>query len=177
MTTGWCRGLGAWFCIALSACVQTSAPWTLALSHDGEGTVIEGSEDTLVSAIRQGCQIRVAWGARRRAAPGRTIEHIAEPLWVSVRDDGGVEVQLGDFLNNLGVLGEPSEDHPRRDAYGGTDRVVMWRANVKTDGTFDAVWYHPHSGEFIKRAPQRHAMKWFVDCQPAQSKPLYPEPN
>ncbi|MBL4870402.1 MAG: hypothetical protein JKX72_05560 [Robiginitomaculum sp.] len=159
----------------LSGCVQPAEQWHLALSHDNQGDVLEGSESRLVSAIRQGCNIKVAWGARRKADASRTIEHSARPIWISVRDGSKVEVQIGDFLINLKVLGEPTAEHPRREQFGGTDKAVKWRAALKTDGSFDAVWYYPHSGDFIKRVPQRYSMKWFTDCRIKQSKPLYPE--
>ena len=135
----------------------------------------EGRVDDLIAAIRLGCDLRVAWGARRRADSTRTIEHIASPVWVSVRDGQTVEVQLDNFMINLGVLGEPPEEHPARERFGGTEHVVMWRANLKTDGTFDAVWYEAASGAFITRVPQRHPMSWFVDCQPREAVPLYPD--
>ena len=75
---------------------------------------------------------------------------------------------------NLSVLGEPESEHRNRDRFGGVNQVVKWRANLKTDGTFDAVWFAPHSGEFIERIPQRHPMRWYADCQPTENRPLYP---
>ena len=143
------------------------------LAHTKDGKVTQGSADNVVNAVRSGCQLRVAWGARRQADPSRTIEHIAKPLWVSVRDSTDVDVQIGDFLINHGVLGEPPEDHPRRDRFGGTQKAVKWRANLKTDGTFDAVWYYEDTGDFITRIPQRHPMKWFADCKPGRADPLF----
>ena len=49
----------------------------------------------------------------------------------------------------------------------------MWRANLKTDGTFDAVSYDAATGEFITRVPQRHPLRWFVNCVPGEDEPLY----
>lgn len=155
--------------ILISACNQSSTRWHLQLSHSANGDVLRGSHANLINSIRSGCEIRVAWGARRKADPQRTIEHIATPLWVAVRDGMQVEVQLDDFLINLPVLGEPETDHTRRAQFGGTSEVVMWRANLKTDGSFDAVWFKPHSGEFVYRAPQQHPMKWFSDCAAVDS--------
>ena len=152
------------------------SPWHLAIAHDRQGNVQSGHIDLLISAVRRGCQIRIAWGARRAADPSQTIEHIASPDWVAVRNSQTVEVQLSDFVINLGVLGEPSKDHPRRERFGGTEKAVNWRANLKTDGSFDAVWFDAASGEFIERIPQRHPMKWFVDCPPGESQPLFPSP-
>ncbi|MBX2821778.1 MAG: hypothetical protein KTR29_18920 [Rhodothermaceae bacterium] len=158
----------------LSACEAPDTQWHLALKHDSQGVVQEGGINELISAVRLGCNIRVAWGARRRADSTRTIEHIANPVWVSIRDGQSVEVQLDDFMINLSVLGNPPEEHPEREPYGGTERAVMWRANLKTDGSFDAVWYDAANGEFITRVPQQHPMSWFVDCIPGEAEPLFP---
>ena len=158
----------------LVSCSAQGLQWHLALKHTSQGDVQEGSVDELISAVRQGCDIRIAWGARRRTDSTRTIEHISSPVWVSVRDGQSVEVQLDDFLINLSVLGEPAEEHPARERYGGTEKAVMWRANLKTDGTFDAVWYDAATGTFITRVPQRHAMSWYVDCIPSDASPLFP---
>lgn len=136
--------------------------------------MVEGSVSDLISVVRKGCELRVAWGARRRADTTRTIEHVSTPVWVAVRDGSVVEVQLDDFLINLAVLGEPAEEHPAREPYGGTDEAVMWRANLRTDGTFDAIWYNPVTGELINRVPQRHPMAWYADCAPGEVPPLFP---
>ena len=155
---------------------QPSA-WRLMLKHDRDGNVLSGDKQHLVNAVRQGCDLRVAWGARRAADPSRTIEHISSPLWVAIRDGDMVEVQLDDFLINLSVLGEPNEDHPARQRFGGTEKVVMWRANFRIDGNFDAVWYDPTTGALIERVPQRHAASWFADCVPGTPAALFPEVN
>lgn len=167
--------IGLLFAIAMaSGCTTHSSKWHSVLAHNAEGTVQSGSRNDLVSSIRQGCQIRVAWGARRKSNPNATIEHSASPVWVSVRDNERVEVQLDHFAINLNVLGEPEEEHTNRAPYGGTQQVVNWRASINTTGQFNAVWYTPHNGKFIKRAEQRFPMRWYADCQPQPSRPLYP---
>ncbi|MEP3890428.1 MAG: hypothetical protein ABJN69_08160 [Hellea sp.] len=153
---------------------STASPWHLMLAHDQDGNIAQGSSQQITNAVRQGCQIRVAWGNKRVSDPNRTIEHIADPLWVSIRDNVEVEVQIGGFIANLIVLGEPAKDHPRRERFGGTDKVVKWRALLKTDGSFNAIWFYPHSGELVERIPQKHPMKWFADCKPSAVDPLYP---
>jgi len=168
---------------AVSACTSHSQPdnaqskssagsgWYLLLAHDANGRVDQGDHRQIINAVRQGCQIRIAWGNK---GPTRSIEHTANPIWISIRNSDEVEVQIGNLLVNLNALGDPSEDHPRRERFGGTEKVVKWRASLKTDGTFNAVWYYPHNGEFIIRVPQRHPMKWFSDCKPVSATPLYP---
>ena len=164
--------------LMIGACTAPeNSGWHVMLSHDADGSVESGSVDNIVAAVRSGCQLRVAWGARRAADPSQTIEHIAEPIWVSIRNGDSVEIQLDNFLINHSVLGEPEAEHPRRERFGGTSKTVMWRANLKTDGSFDAIWYSPQTGKLITRIPQQHRMKWFADCQPGQTEPLFPPAN
>lgn len=160
--------------VIFSATIASAASWNVALHHDKDGNVISGSSDALVSAIRRGCQLRVGWGAKRAADPTQTIEHLATPAWVTVRNSNMVEVQLSDFIINLDVLGEAAVDHPRRERFGGTEKAVNWRATLKTDGSFNAVWYSAATGEFVTRMPQRHPMKWFTDCVPGAAEPYFP---
>ncbi|MEP2103193.1 MAG: hypothetical protein ABJP02_18095 [Parasphingorhabdus sp.] len=167
----------ALFSITPLSGAQAASPWHLALAHDRDGNIQAGNHESLISGIRSGCQVRVAWGTKRAADPSRTIEHSATPVWISIRNGKEVEVQLSDFVINLAVLGEPAADHPRRERFGGTDKAVNWRANLKTDGSFDAVWYDMATGKFITRVPQRHQMKWFTDCKPDSSEPLFPSAN
>lgn len=159
--------------VMVAGCANSNAVDTIALRHDAQGDVVSGSVENLIRSIRSGCDIKVGWGARRATDPQSTIEHLASPVWISVRNGNAVEVQLSDFLINLPVLGEPDTDHPRRERFGGTSRVVMWRANLKTDGSFDAVWYDPVTGELITRVPQNHPMTWFSSCAGVSPQPLF----
>ncbi|MEL7312582.1 MAG: hypothetical protein AAFN07_13805 [Pseudomonadota bacterium] len=163
--------------LLFQGCTATSdlvPSWHLQLAHDANGNVTDGSEQNLVATIRAGCQIRVAWGARRRADPQRTIEHSAEPQWISVRDGQSVAAQIGGFTPNLSVFGEDPASHPRFERFGGTETLVEWRADIATDGSFNAVWYQPHSGTFVERVPQQHPMRWYADCVAISEAPLYP---
>jgi len=72
----------------------------------------------------------------------------------------------------LSLLGD---DFPREDSFGGTDEIVQWRATLKPDGSFNAIWYKPHSGALVTRRPQNYPMKWYADCDPGEALPLYPE--
>jgi len=149
-------------------------PWRLMLSHDREGVVRQGSKDRIIAAVRSGCQIRIAWGGGRADPPRRSVEHVANVNWITVRNEAQVRAQIGNLQANLTTLGEPIEDHPNRAEFGGTHEVVEWRATLSTDGSFDAVWFAPHSGEFVARVPQQHPMKWYADCEPnGDIEPLY----
>lgn len=175
-------------CLGLSACAPAgspsssslsssglsssglSSPWHLMLSHDDAGEVQSGSVDKLVNTVRSGCQHRIAWGGSGR----RTVEHVADVKWITVHNDNELKAQIGDFLFNLEIMGE---DFPRAEPFGGTDSVTHWRATLKPDGSFNAIWYKPHSGEMVTRRPQNYPMKWYADCNPGKAAPLYPPPE
>ncbi|MEL7025518.1 MAG: hypothetical protein AAGL69_17410 [Pseudomonadota bacterium] len=163
--------------VAMAGCVAsppTNSRWHLQLAHDASGEIVDGSVARLIDSVRSGCDLRVAWGARRRVDPTRTIEHSATPLWISVRDSNTLSAQIGGFTPNLSVLGENPDEHPRFERFGGTETLVEWRADISIDGTFNAVWFRPHTGELIERVPQRHPMRWFADCEAGPSDPLFP---
>jgi len=171
-----CRLLFITLTTVLFGCQDNSTGWHLLLHHDAQGTAIEGKTENIVQAVREGCQLRIAWGARRARDPSQTIEHISEPDWVSIRNGTDVQIQLNEFLINHAVLGEPEDEHPRREPFGGTTQTVLWKAQLKPDGSFDAIWYSPQSGELVARRPQTHEMRWFADCRPSSNtKPLFPE--
>ncbi|MEL6544347.1 MAG: hypothetical protein AAFQ82_06960 [Myxococcota bacterium] len=89
-----------------------------------------------------------------------------------MRDGKNVEVQLEGFLSNLATLGAPLDEYPQTERFGGTDRAVWWRALLKTDGSFNAIWF-AEDGALIERIPQQHPMVWYADCDPSESTPLY----
>ena len=166
-----CLGIAA--LLILSGCAEHVSPWHMLLSHDETGTVKSGSAINVTKAVRQGCRLRVAWGSRGTMRPDLTIEHVSEPTWIAIRDNTNISVEIGGYTSNLKTVGDTSAPTARQIELGGTEHIVEWRATLKPDGSFDAVWFHPSSGEFIKRMPQQHAMKWFADCKATNVDPLY----
>ena len=159
-------------CQSVSAIENTaSSNWRIVYSADREGAVQQGSIDDLFSVIRQGCDIKIAWGGQRRGDPSLTIEHVAEPLWISALDGRKVQARIGGHAANLAFLGTPSPENDRTTAFGGREQVVRWQAEVSTEGDFDAVWYNAVTGELAARRPQRHAMRWISNCAPSSNTP------
>ncbi|MEO1574513.1 MAG: hypothetical protein AAFU65_06085 [Pseudomonadota bacterium] len=160
---------------ALGCATMTPNTWNLALAHDRDGNVTQGDVVNIANAVRRGCRVRIAWGARRAADPSRTIEHVADATWISVVNEELIRAEVDGFMANLAVLGEPSEDHPRMARFGGTEKAVLWRATLSSDGRFDAIWYGATDGELKVRIPQRQPMRWYADCAPGTAPPLYPD--
>jgi len=127
--------------------------WGVALRIDKEAQVVEGSKAKLINAIRQGCDVKIAWGWNNGE---KSMEHISEPIWTAI-------------LNEEEVL-----FHIDPQVFGGTDWGSLvgsfegkdlhdeWRVIIDTNGSFDAVWYNRANNEVTRRIPQSHKMTWFV---------------
>lgn len=147
---------------AISACAPyvilkaSDVPkWQLVYRHDADGQVMAGSMAELLAAIRRGAPIRVAWGTKVEPDGGtQSVEHAADPVFVSIVDGEHVVVQL--------------PEHVAQRAYaeiGGAvfdDAAVMWRALMTTQGVFDAVWVNRATGETVRHVPQRVGLAWFA---------------
>ena len=159
-------------CQTLSPVAQdTSTPWRIVYAADENGLVKTGSIDDLFSVIRQGCNIKIAWGGRRADDPSRSIEHVANPIWINARNGNHVEAMIGGHAWNLAFLGTPSPEDDRVLSFGGRDQVVRWQAEATTGGAFDAVWFNSVTGVLTARRPQRFAMRWIADCAPDSTTP------
>jgi len=134
--------------------------WQLVYRHDADGRPVTGARSTLHAAIRRGEPLRVAWGFSTRSGDRElTVEHAAEPVFVTVVDGEHVFVQLPEHIGQRSYA----------DAAGARfDRpAVMWRGLLGTDGTFDAVYVDRATGEEVRRFPQRAAVAWFAERPPA----------
>ncbi|HWN06380.1 MAG TPA: hypothetical protein VNO53_04380 [Steroidobacteraceae bacterium] len=134
--------------------------WQLVYRHDADGRPVTGARSALHAAIRRGQPLRAAWGfSTRRGDRDLTVEHAAEPLFVTIVDAEHVFVQLPEHIGQRSYV----------DAAGARfDRpAVMWRGLLGTDGTFDAVYVNRATGEEVRRVAQRAAVAWFAERPPA----------
>ena len=122
--------------------------------HHG-GAPIQGAKSALFDAVRSGYPIRFAWGAAigTRDAPA-SVEHAAEPVFISIMSDKELLVQLPEHIAQTSYL------DPRRAKLG--NPAVMWRGMMGTDGSFDAVMVNRASGKETWRMPQRARIAWFA---------------
>ncbi|MGH8252238.1 MAG: hypothetical protein ACREVI_16365 [Steroidobacteraceae bacterium] len=136
-----------------------SAEWRLAYRHDADGRLLAGSRQALVDAVRRGAPLRLAWGFA--TGPGKqavTVEHAAEPVFVTVMNGEQVFAQLPEHI------GQASYSDPSAARF---DRPsVMWRGLLGTDGSFDAVFVDRATGEVVRRFPQRAGVAWFAALPP-----------
>ncbi|MEM7730191.1 MAG: hypothetical protein AAF311_13115 [Pseudomonadota bacterium] len=124
------------------------------------GEDISGSKEALFAAIREGQDIRIAWGfSIDRDGETLELEHIVEPVFLTAINGEHVAAQL--------------PEHIAQQAYHDIDRAlfddpsVMWRGLMTTRGSFDAVWVNRATGEEVRRYPQRAALSWFGSSAPS----------
>lgn len=138
--------------------------WASVYRSGLNGEALEGSRDRLLSAIRAGQPIRIGWGmGRTRDGVRRSVEHVVAPDFVTITNESDVVAQL--------------PEHIAQRSYWDADNAffengsVMWRGQVSTTGTFDAIWVDRGSGETVRRMPQRAVFTWYVQQELGQDVP------
>jgi len=133
---------------------DSSNDWEIALRTAKTGEVVKGSKEGLVTAIRNGAEVRIGWGSKGKT---RRIEHLSDPIWLAVLNEQEVMAHL-----DPQVLSKIDWDNLEA-SYADPDFLRQeWRVVITTKGSFDAVWYDRQTDSLIRRVPQNHAMTWFV---------------
>ncbi|MEM6301220.1 MAG: hypothetical protein AAF749_05725 [Pseudomonadota bacterium] len=127
--------------------------WRLVYKHDRDGTPLLGKKEKLFDAVRLGRPIRLNWGLQSSRNPSITVEHVAEPVFVTITGN---------------ELAAQLPEHIAQESYANAakarfqDPAVLWRGLMSTSGTFDAVWVNRSSGEVVRRSPQRASIGWYT---------------
>ncbi len=171
------KALPAALCLLmLAACAHgpsntaaCSPGWRLEYHHDQHGTRISGSRQALFNAIRRGYPVRLAWGRSTAETPPRTVEHAAEPVFVTITNNQHAFAQLPEHI------AQESYWAAEKSRFGPSS--VMWRGLIGTDGHFDAVWTDRATGETIRHAPQTVSAAWYslspaTGCSEPEPAPL-----
>ncbi|HJY42670.1 MAG TPA: hypothetical protein VJ303_15565 [Steroidobacteraceae bacterium] len=142
-----------WCVDSRAACALPS--WRLVYLHETNGAPIRGAKSALFDAVRSGYPIRFAWGAAigTRDEPA-SVEHAAEPVFISIMSDKELLVQLPEHI------AQTSYHDPKQARLG--NPAVMWRGMMGTDGSFDAVMVDRATGQETWRMPQRARIAWFA---------------
>ncbi len=134
---------------------DSQAKWQLLFKNDRQGATVAGEKQRLFEAIRLGLPLRVVWKASRPGQPDSFVEHVMEPTFVTNASDQQVFVQTAEHIAQTSYWDTEFQDF-------GTPAVV-WRGLLSTTGRFMAVWYNRHSGQIIRKAPQRTTISWYAN--------------
>ncbi len=133
---------------------QQQHDWRIALQTTKTGEVVDGSKQELITAIRNGADLKIGWGHKGK---NHSIEHLSEPIWLAILDEKEVLAKLhpqySSSLNWDSLQGNHADSSILNEE---------WRVVLSTKGNFDAIWYDRKKDTLIKRVPQNHAMTWFV---------------
>ena len=128
--------------------------YQIVYQNDKAGNAILGSKENLIAHIRGGADIKIGWGSKGKT---RRIEHLSEPLWISVLNEKEVIAQLDPHYTAT------TDWNTLTSTFSDSLEVnIEWRVVLSTKGEFDAIWYDKHKGTLVRRVPQKHAMTWFA---------------
>ena len=140
--------------VSCNSHTERSNEWKIALRTAKSGEVVRGSKQELITAIRNGADIKIGWGHKGK---NHSIEHLSEPIWLAVLDEKEVLAKLHpqyssslDWDSLQGNHADPKVLHQE------------WRVVINTNGSFDAIWYDRKADSLIRPVPQNHSMTWFV---------------
>lgn len=141
----------------LSSCAQKDVDkdsWTIAFKSDKDGNTIAGSKKVLIDVIRNGGDVKVAWGFKGKT---HSIEHLSEPIWLAILDEKEVIAHL-----NPQVLSAIDWVNLKPNYADSTLAIQEWRVVISTKGDFDAIWYDRKENRVTERRPQDHPLTWMV---------------
>ncbi|MEM7297103.1 MAG: hypothetical protein AAF391_02425 [Bacteroidota bacterium] len=136
---------------------RSSNEWHIVLKTNKDGTIINGSKEKLISALRSGADLKLGWGWKHE---GKTLEHIAFPTWIGIINEQEVYAYL-----DPQVLSRLDWGNMKAHYEDSTLSKNEWRVAINTEGTFDAIWIDRDSNEITRRAPQNHIMTWWVSYE------------
>lgn len=103
-------------------------------------------------------------GLDRTGGPSfRSVEHVAEPVFLTITNARQVVAQLPDHIAQRSYWDAGQAFFQ--------DGAVLWRGLVSTTGTFDAIWVDRSTGKTVRRLPQRARFVWFVKQRAALTTP------
>jgi len=129
--------------------------WQPIYKHDRQGNPLAGSKPALIQAIRRGYPVRIGWGGRTRANRNNIIEHVAEPVFLTILNQNEVFVQVHSHGSELVDFDKPGITF--RD-----NLPWVWRGLMGTDGLFHAYRWNPVNGELVPYPLQHARITWFV---------------
>lgn len=85
-------------CESKSNQTDSQDEWKLLYSNNNLGENIYGQKEDLISAIRNGNPIRIAWASRRRSDSTKTVEHVVDGEFLTIANGQEVFAQIKPFM-------------------------------------------------------------------------------
>jgi hypothetical protein len=140
--------------LILISTLQLSAQnWELVYHNDKNGQSVEGNIEDLKKAIRNGQEVRIAWGFQHPTIKKRSVEHLADAAFLTIQSDSIVHAQIRP------IAGQSPDFN---------DGAIKLKENLEwifiggTNGKMDSMTRNVISGEIIEHKLGNSSFKWYV---------------
>ncbi|MEM6765445.1 MAG: hypothetical protein AAF824_18745 [Bacteroidota bacterium] len=149
------------FCILLiglgggtySHVYSQSAGWKLVLENDSQGEATVGSVDSLISAIRSGAEVRIAWSGGRPSDSLMRVEHLTDAKFLTIMSGKTVQAQIDP------IIGQTPDFEAQQITF---KENLSWCLLASTNGKADHIMRNEVTGEIISHRIRQRSFKWYV---------------
>lgn len=132
---------------------QDPGKWELVYENDASGNRVSGDISALISAVRNGMEVRVGWESERRGEKPLWVEHIAEASFLTIMSGEIVFAQIH------GILGQ-TPDFSKEELL--LKENLNWTLMAATNGKSDAIMRDMTTSEITGHNQRARGFKWWV---------------
>ena len=81
--------------------------WQLVFRNDAAGKTLIGDKNELLEAVRNGYPIRMGWGIRRSSDTTKSVEHVADAVFLTIANETEVFAQTVQIIGQAPDLNNP----------------------------------------------------------------------
>jgi hypothetical protein len=130
--------------------------WSLVYSNDENGNRVSGDLGKLISAIRNGEQIRIGWTIEDPTNKSLKVEHSADAKFITILSDSTVFAQIDPIIGQT-----PSV----KDKTVTLKENIEWSFSASSLGNNDSMNINTKTGEIVDHKPFKCGIKWFRKTQ------------
>ena len=127
--------------------------WKLIYHNDADGKAISGQIADLIQAVRDGKEIRMAWGGQSPNDPKRKVEHLANAAFLTIMSDSIVFGQIAPIYGQTPDFNEFSITLKEN---------LQWVMIGGTNGKSDASMTNQKTGGVVGHNARERWFKWYV---------------
>lgn len=139
--------------LAISTQVLAQQNWTLIYHNNINGNAVEGNIDDLISGIRNGEEVRIAWWFQHPTVEKVKVEHLTDAAFLTIQSDSIVLAQIRPIVGQAPDFNEG---------------VIKLRENLEwvfiggTNGKMDTIVRNVVTGEIVEHNLNNSAFRWYM---------------
>ena len=127
--------------------------WELVYHNDTAGNQVEGTLAALISAVKNGKEVRIAWWSGLNEAGKPRVYHLADAAFLTIMSDSIVFAQIRPIAGQTPNLKEGTMTLKEN---------LEWTCIGGTNGDFDSMMRHKVTGEIVGHGKRKSAFKWYI---------------